>query len=88
MDEVERAWQLRRELGRELKALRNAAGLSQPQLASRTGYSRSTIATLESTNGGAVARVFWEKSDAVFGTGDGLPAAGTTSISTCRPPAR
>ena len=72
MDEVERAWQLRRELGRELKTLRKAAGLSQPQLASRTGYSRSTIATLESTNGGAVARAFWEQSDAVFGTGDTL----------------
>ena len=72
MDEVERAWQLRRELGRELKTLRKAAGLSQPQLANRTGYSRSTIATLESTNGGAVARAFWEQSDAVFGTGDTL----------------
>jgi hypothetical protein len=72
MDEVERAWQLRRELGRELKTLRQAAGLSQPHLAGRTGYSRSTIATLESTNGGAVARAFWEKSDAVFGTGDRL----------------
>lgn len=72
MDEVERAWQLRRELGRELKTLRNAAGLSQPQLASRTGYSSSTIATLESTNGGAVARAFWEKSDAIFGAGDML----------------
>jgi Helix-turn-helix domain len=72
MDEVERAWQLRRELGRELKTLRKAAGLSQPQLAARTGYSRSTIATLESTNGGAVARAFWEQSDAVFRTGDTL----------------
>ena len=39
MDEVDRAWELRRELGRKLKACCKAAGLSQRQLASRTiGY--------------------------------------------------
>ena len=39
MDEVDRAWELRRELGRELKARRKAAVLSQRQVASRTiGY--------------------------------------------------
>jgi len=39
VDEVDRAWELRRELGRKLKARRKAAGLSQRQLASRTiGY--------------------------------------------------
>lgn len=70
MDEIDRAWELRRELGRDLKARRQAAGLSQPQLASRTGYSRSTVATLESATGGAAARAFWEKCDAVFATGE------------------
>ena len=54
MDEAGRAWELHRELGRELKAQRRAAGLSQPQLASRTTYSRGTIATLGSA---AVARL-------------------------------
>ena len=39
VDEVDRAWELRRELGRKLKACCKAAGLSQRQLASRTiGY--------------------------------------------------
>ncbi len=70
MDHVEKAWELRRELGRELKARREAAGLSQPQLATRTRYSRSTIATLESEAGGAVARAFWARCDGVFGTGN------------------
>jgi hypothetical protein len=69
MDDVEQAWDLRRKLGRDLKAQRQAAGLTQPQLARRTGYSRSTIATLESMNGGAVARGFWERCDTIFGTG-------------------
>ena len=54
VDEVKRARELRRELGRELKARRQAAGLSKPQLASRATYSRSTIATLGSA---AVARI-------------------------------
>ena len=44
--------------------------MKQPQLAARTRYSRSTISTLESDTGGAVARVFWERCDAIFGTGD------------------
>jgi hypothetical protein len=56
VDEVDRAWELRRALGRELKAWRKAAGLIQLQLASRTGYSRSTVATLESVTGGALTR--------------------------------
>ena len=56
MDEVDRAWELRRELGRELKAWRKAAGLSLRQLASRTGYSPSTVATVESVTGGALTR--------------------------------
>jgi transcriptional regulator with XRE-family HTH domain len=70
VDDVDEAWRLRRALGRELKARREAAGMDQPQLAARTQYSRSTIATLESVSGGAVARVFWERCDAIFGTGE------------------
>ena len=54
MDEAGRARQPRREPGRELKARRRAAGLSQPQLASRTTYGRAAIATLGSA---AVARL-------------------------------
>jgi hypothetical protein len=70
VDDIDQAWELRRELGRELRARREAAGMKQPQLGTRTRYSRSTIATLESATGGAVARVFWERCDAIFGTGD------------------
>ena len=48
MAEAGRAWELRRERGRELKAQRRAAGLSQPQLASRTTDGRAAIAALGS----------------------------------------
>ena len=41
MDGIETAWQMRREMGRELRARRKAAGWSQEELARRTGKSRS-----------------------------------------------
>jgi transcriptional regulator with XRE-family HTH domain len=65
---------LRRELGRELKSSREAAGLSQAQLARRTAYARSTVSTVES-GGQNVPRVFWERCDAILGTGLRLTTA-------------
>src|ERR1022692_4972932 len=62
---------LRRELGRDLKAARRAAGLSQVQLGRRTGYARSTVSTVES-GGQNVPRVFWERCDEALGTGTAL----------------
>jgi transcriptional regulator with XRE-family HTH domain len=65
---------LRRELGGGLKSSREAAGFSQAQLARRTGYARSTVSTVES-GGQNVPRVFWERCDAVLGTGLRLATA-------------
>lgn len=64
---------LRRELGRALKQAREAAGFSQAQLGLQTGYARSTVSTVESGSQN-VPRIFWERSDAVLGTGTGLLA--------------
>src|SRR6266581_7984700 len=64
----------RAELGAELAAYRRAAGCSQARLAQLTGYSRSTIANVE-TGRQHVPRDFWERADAVLRTG-GVLAAG------------
>jgi transcriptional regulator with XRE-family HTH domain/tetratricopeptide (TPR) repeat protein len=71
----------RAELGAELAAYRRAAGCTQARLAQLTGYSRSTIANVE-TGRQRVPRNFWERADAVLRTGgtlatghDGLEAA-------------
>src|SRR5260370_14482335 len=64
---------LRRELGVRLKALRLAAGYTQPQLARTTGYSRSTISTVEG-GGQNVPLTFWERCDQVLETGGALTA--------------
>jgi transcriptional regulator with XRE-family HTH domain len=48
----------RRSLGRQLAALRQAAGYSQQEFAPRTGYGRSTLANVE-TGRQHVARGFW-----------------------------
>src|SRR5215469_14832038 len=68
MNGTETAWQMRREMGRELRARRMAAGWSQEELARRTGKSRSTISTIESAAGGAASRSFWQACDQVLGT--------------------
>ena len=68
MNRTETAWQMRREMGRELRARRMAAGWSQEELARRTGKSRSTISTIESAAGGAASRSFWQACDQVLGT--------------------
>jgi len=64
---------LRRSLGERLKSWRIAAGLTQAQLANRTGYSRSAVAGAESSGQGT-ARDFWVRSDAVLGAGGVLVA--------------
>jgi DNA-binding XRE family transcriptional regulator len=58
-------------LGAELAAYRRAAGYTQAQLAQRTGYSRSTIANVE-TGHQRVPRTFWERADAALRTGGTL----------------
>ena len=61
----------RAELGAELAAYRRAAGCSQARLAQLTGYSRSTIANVE-TGRQHVPRKFWERADAALRTGGTL----------------
>ncbi len=61
-------------LGVELAAYRRAAGYTQAQFAELTGYSRSTIANLE-TGRQHVSRDFWERADRVLRTG-GVLATG------------
>jgi transcriptional regulator with XRE-family HTH domain len=70
--------ELRRALGQKLKAARNAAGLSQQQLARAVGYTRSGVSSAES--GGYAARHFFELCDDVLETGDAL-AAGYDTMS-------
>jgi transcriptional regulator with XRE-family HTH domain len=50
----------RRSLGRQLAALRQAAGYSQQEFAPLTGYGRSTLANVE-TGRQNVARNFWQR---------------------------
>lgn len=57
-----------------LKAARTATGLSQTQLARRTGYSRSMISTVESAGGSWASRDFWRQCDQALGTGGTLTA--------------
>ncbi|MGH3156811.1 MAG: helix-turn-helix transcriptional regulator [Streptosporangiaceae bacterium] len=66
--------EMRRELGSRLRELRLQAGLSQQQVARRTGCrGRSTVSNAEA--GGYARRQFWERCDELFGTG-GLFARG------------
>ncbi len=61
-------------LGVELAAYRRAAGYTQAQFAQLTGYSRSTIANVE-TGRRHVSRDFWESADRILRTG-GVLATG------------
>jgi transcriptional regulator with XRE-family HTH domain len=58
----------RRGLGRQLAALRDAAGLTQHDLAPLVGYGRSTIGTVE-IGKQRVPRRFWMRCDEIFATG-------------------
>jgi transcriptional regulator with XRE-family HTH domain len=68
----------RRQLGRELAAHRNAAGYNQIQFARFTGYSRSTLANVE-TGRQAAPRDFWQRCDETLAAG-GVFVAGYEAI--------
>ena len=69
MNGSEKAWRIRREMGRDLRTRRRVARLSQVELARATGKSRSMISTVESAAGGAAGLGFWRRCDELFGTG-------------------
>lgn len=60
--------EMRRALGRELAALREQASLTQRQLASLIGYSRSTIGDAE-LGRKHIPRGFWERSEIALNAG-------------------
>lgn len=64
----------RRRLGRQLAALRKAAGYSQHEFAPLTHYTRSTIAKVEVGRQHA-SRAFWRLSDDVL-SADGILSSG------------
>src|SRR6266545_3393331 len=64
----------RRDLGRRLAALREAAGLTQADLAVRVSYSRSTIGNVE-TGRQKIPRGFWQCCDRELGADGVLLAA-------------
>lgn len=64
----------RKALGRQLRACREAAGLTQVELARRISYSRSSVACAEASRQ-VLARVFWERADRAAGAGRALLAA-------------
>jgi hypothetical protein len=63
-----------RELGRRLRLLRRAAGLTQHELAARTGYARGTLSSAESGRLDQSAQ-FWERCDLALDTDGELSAA-------------
>ncbi len=63
----------RRALGRQLARYRQAAGLTQHQLAPHTHYGRSTVANVE-VGRQNVPRGFWERADTALGAGGKLTA--------------
>jgi transcriptional regulator with XRE-family HTH domain len=60
-----------RDLGQQLAALRQEAGLTQESLASLTGFSRSTVSLAE-IGRQPHAREFWQACDKALGTSDVL----------------
>jgi hypothetical protein len=75
-DEAEAAYGVpgaRHALGRQLAALRKAAGYSQHEFAPLTLYGRSTLANVE-TGRQNVPREFWQRCDAALGAGGALVA--------------
>lgn len=73
MEEPDAIAAARAALGRQLAALRKAAGYSQHQFAPLTAYARGTIANVE-VGRQNVPRDFWERSDAALGTNGNLTA--------------
>jgi transcriptional regulator with XRE-family HTH domain len=70
---------MRRELGRQLAALRREARLTQEELASQAGFSRSAISVAE-IGGKGPAREFWVAVDRALATRDVLTAGYTQII--------
>jgi transcriptional regulator with XRE-family HTH domain len=64
----------RQALGEELAAYRVASGYTQARFAHLTGYSRSTVANVE-TGRQRVPRAFWERCDTALRTGGVLAGA-------------
>jgi transcriptional regulator with XRE-family HTH domain len=73
---------MRRELGRQLVALRREAGLTQHGLAALAGFSRSTVSLAE-IGRQSQAREFWQACDKALDTG-GVLAAGADQIDAVR----
>lgn len=65
---------LRRALGRQLAAMRQAAEVGQQQVARRTGYSRSSVAHAEAGRQ-LLTRNFWKTADELL-KADGALLAG------------
>ena len=76
---LEEMW---RELGRQLKALRREAGLSQQALGELTNYSRPAISVAE-IGRPVQSPEFWQACDRALGTG-GVLAAGAAQIGAAR----
>lgn len=68
----------RRTLGEQLHSLRDAAGVTQQQLAQTVGYSRSTVANVEAGRQ-QVDRSFWEQCDEALHA-DGLLTSGFDEV--------
>lgn len=71
---------MQRELGRQLAALRRAAGLTQHELAALIRFARSTLSTAEAATGGQrQGPEFWQACDRALNTRGEL-AAGAEQI--------
>jgi transcriptional regulator with XRE-family HTH domain len=82
MSDSENVVAMQRELGRQLAALRRAAGLTQHRLAAVAGFSRSTVSLAE-IGRQSQARDFWEACDKALDTG-GVLTAGADQIDKVR----
>jgi transcriptional regulator with XRE-family HTH domain len=65
---------LRRALGQQLAALREAAGIVQQQIGHKTGYSRSSVAKAEAGSQ-LLTREFWKTADGLLQADGGLLAS-------------
>jgi len=83
MSDSENISAMQRELGRQLAALRRAAGLTQEGLAVLTAFSRSAISVAEIGRQDHRGREFWEACDKALDT-DGVLAAGVDEINVVR----
>jgi transcriptional regulator with XRE-family HTH domain len=73
---------MRRDLGRQLAALRRRAGLTQQDLGERTGYTRSAVSFAEIGRAKS-AREFWQACDRILHA-DGTLIAGFDQVEAAR----